>query len=131
MSALSNHAEDLVLDWLFTTDPVTRPTGWYAALHDGDPGETGANEVTTSEDADYVRKSITFGSSSSGATLSASQVSWTVASDSAGYTVTHISIWDAATAGNCLIAGALVQSKALEADGVLTFEIGEIVATAD
>jgi hypothetical protein len=131
MSALTDHAEVLALNFLFNTETATRPTAWYVALHDGDPGDTGANEITTSEDADYARKSVTFGAASGGQCLSASQVSWTVNSGSAGFTVTHASIWDAATSGNCLIAGELAVHRTLAANGVLTFEIGEIIATAD
>ena len=132
--SLSNFAENLLLDWMFTADAPTaaaRPTAWYVALHTGDPGETGANEVLVATDADYVRKAVTFGAASSGANASTAQVSWTVDAASAGYTVTHASIWDAETAGNCLISGALTSPRTLAALGVLTFEIGEVIAALD
>ncbi len=134
MSALTNHAEDLLLTWLFTTSSATRPNAWYVALHTADPGETGASsEVVVGTDADYVRDSITFDDpvASSGQVLSDVAVSWTVDSASAGYTVTHISIWDAATAGNCLMKGALPVPRALTANQVLTFSIGDIIAALD
>jgi hypothetical protein len=129
--SLSNFAENLLLDWMFTAGTADRPAAWYVALHTGDPGETGANEVLVATDADYVRKSVTFGAASGGANASTSQVSWTVNSGSAGYTVTHASIWDASTSGNCLISGILASSRTLAALGVLTFEIGEVIAALD
>ena len=132
MSGLSDYGENLLVTWMFTTTAATRPTAWYVALHIGDPGEDGTgDEVTTSLDSDYVRKAITFDDPSGGQSLSDSQVAWTVNSGSAGYTVTHASIWDASTAGNCLIKGALLVSRTLAADGVLTFEIGEVIAAMD
>lgn len=131
MSA-TNHCEDLALDWLFTTDSVTRPTAWYIATHLDDPGETGAsNETTTSEDADYARQSITFASASSGQSLNDLAASWTVNSGSSGYTVKYASIWDAATSGNCLAYGALQANRVLAASDVLTFAVGEVVIALD
>lgn len=132
MSALTNHSENLLLSWLFTTDSVTRPTTWYVALHVDDPTETGTeDELTTSEDADYVRKAITLDTPSDGQSLSDSAVSWTVNSGSAGYTVAYASIWDASTSGNCLMKGQLLVPRVMVADGVLTFNIGEIIAILD
>jgi hypothetical protein len=110
----SEYSSKLVIDFLLNTETVTRPTAWYAAMHVGDPGSTGAlNEVTTGIDADYVRKSITFGAA---ATVNGvqrcsnnSSVTWIPASG-ASYTVTHRSYWDALTTGNCLIQGSLFSS---------------------
>ena len=132
MSALSDYAENLCLTWLLTDTAVTRPTTWFMALHTGAPGETGAsNEVVVGTDADYVRKAITFGDGSGGQALNDVQVSWTVNGASGGYTVTHASFWDTVTGGNCLLQAALLASRTLVANGVLTFEVGEIVVNAD
>lgn len=132
MSGISNYAENLLLTWLFTTDPATRPTGWHVSLHTADPGETGSSaEVTVGTDASYARKSITFDTAASGAIPSDAAVTWTVNAGSAGYTVSHIAIWDAATSGNCLMKGPLPVARALSASQVLTFSAGDIVATLD
>ena len=135
MSGLTNHGEDLLVTWMFTdaTAP-TRPTAWHVALHTDDPGEDGdANEVLVADDADYTRKSVTFADpvAGSGMCLSEVQVSHTPASGAAGYTVTHASIWDAPTAGNCLMKGALPIPRAISNAAPLTFEIGEIIAAMD
>lgn len=130
--SLTNYGEIEILKWFFTTLSASRPTSWYVALHLSDPGEAGtAGEATTTEDADYVRKSITFDTPASGQAGSAAAVSWTVSSASAGYTVTHISICDAATGGNVLATGALLASRALVANDVLTFNAGDIIAALD
>lgn len=111
MSALTNYGEDLALDTLLAGTV-------YIALHTGDPGEDAdQNEVTTAIDADYERQSATFVAGTGPRTVSA-PVSWTVDAASAGYTVTHISIWDAATAGNPLFKGPLLWPVSLVADEV-------------
>ncbi len=110
MSALTNYGEDLALDTLLAGTV-------YIALHTGDPGEDAdQNEVTTAIDADYVRKAAAFAAGTGPRTLAASPVvAWTVDTASAGYTVTHISIWDAATAGNPLFKGQLLWPVSLAA----------------
>lgn len=129
----TNHGEELALTWMFTTSSATRPTGWYASLHDGDPGETGANEVDTGQDADYVRKSVTFDDpvADSGQVLSNIQASWTAASDATDYTITHIVIWDTLSGGNPIMAGQLVVPFLMQASGVFTLASGKIVAALD
>ena len=132
MSALSNYGENTVLSWLFTDAALTRPTALYVALHTADPTETGAeDQVTTSNDADYARKVITMAAPVDGTSLCSSAVSWTINSGSSGFTVTHVSIWDALSAGNCLVKGSLLVPRVMVANGVLTFNIGDIIATID
>lgn len=129
MAALTTAGQALVGNWLLTDTAVTRPTAWWVALHTGDPGATGAaNEVLVGTDADYVRKSVTFADLSSGQNQNESAVAWTVAATSAGYTVTHASIWTAASGGTCLLKGALLAARTLAANDVLPFDIGWIVA---
>lgn len=134
MSGLTNYSETLLLQWLLTATATTRPTAWYVALHTADPTETGAaNEVVTGTDADYVRKTLTFANpvADSGQIVSTVAASWTVDVASGGYTVTHISIKDALTAGNTLFKGSLPVPRALTANQVLTFSIGDIIAALD
>jgi len=131
--SFTNHGEELALTWLYTTSSATRPTAWYLSLHDGDPGETGANEVDTGTDADYVRKSVTFADpvAGSGKVLSDIQASWAAAAGASNYTITHVCIWDALSAGNCLMAGTLVVPFDQVAAGVFTLAAGKVVAALD
>ena len=130
--SFSNHAEDLALKWMFTDSSVTRPTAWYVAMHTDDPGETGANnEVDTDDDADYLRKSTTFTDPSSGTCTNEGAVTWTVDTLSSGYTVRYVSVWDAATTGNCLAIGQLYSEHAMVADGVMSFAIGDLAISLD
>jgi hypothetical protein len=135
MSALTNFGEELALKWLFTTSSATRPTAWHVALHTASPGEAAGagSEVTTGIDPDYVRKTMTFADpvAASGQVVSTAAASWTVNAGSGGYTVTHISINDAATSGNRIMYGALPVPRILAAGNVLSFSIGDIIAALD
>ena len=122
----------LVLNYAFTTETVSRPTAWKMALHTGDPGADGsANEVDTGTDADYVRQSVTFAAESGGRCLNNLAASWTVNSGSAGYTVTHATVWDVTGTPVCLMSGELTVHKTLAASDVQTFSVGQIVAAID
>jgi len=132
--SFSNAGEDMLVTWMFTTTAVTRPTAWFIALHTGDPGEAGTtNEVVVGTDADYVRQAVTFDDpvAGTGMCLSDLAASWTVAAGSAGYTVTHISIWSAATAGTCYTYGPLLPNRVLVASQAHSLNIGEVIAAID
>ncbi len=107
MTALSNYAEDKLLD-TFRGNSFS-VTNVYVQLHTGDPGETGANSVA----GESTRKLVTFAAPSGNQTDMASNaaVSWTSVSTTETYS--HISLWDASTAGNCLFYGALDSSQAI------------------
>ena len=137
MSGFTSAGADLVVKWMFTDADMTglRPTAWYVALHTGDPTESGEeNEVLVANDAAYTaRKTVTFADpvAGSGMCLSELQVSHTPDAGATPYTVTHASIWTAATGGTCLMKGALPIPRTISNAAPLTFEIGEIIAAAD
>jgi hypothetical protein len=95
----------------------------YVKLHLGDPGEDG----TANAAAETTRKSASFGASSGGTATSDADLTWT--SYSAAETVTHISLWDNATAGNCLGAGALTASKTLAIGDTFVIPSGSLTVT--
>jgi hypothetical protein len=93
-------------------------------LHVGDPGEDG----TANAAGETTRQSASFGASSSGTATSDADITWT--SYSTAETVTHISMWDSATAGNCLGSGALTASKTLAIGDTLTIPSGQLSFTS-
>lgn len=99
--------------WLDVFGPsgttFTALTGTHVQLHTAIPGASGTNAAS----AETTRKAITWsGVSASGVRSMTGTLSWT--SWTAGTeTITHISLWDAATAGNFLWSGALSTSKAV------------------
>lgn len=116
--SLSNFLEDKLVDSAVNGTPYTGPTTVYAKAHIGDPGEAGTSNAA----AHTTRASFTFGASSGGVATSDSDMAWT--SWASGETVTHLSFWDASTAGNCLGSGALTASKVMQTGDNLTVPTG-------
>jgi len=130
MPGLSNYAEDLVLDWLFTTTSVTRPTVWYVALYTVAPGEGGGG--TEVSGGSYARQSVTFTVSGTAPTQAANStaVEFPTATGSWG-TVVAAAIFDASTSGNMLAYADLTTSKTIDSGDVLRFNASTLVITLD
>lgn len=130
MSNIATYLEGLVQDWGFAgTDMPTAPGTVYLALHSADPGNDGsANELTAS---DYDRISTgtadwTQVSSPNPTTIeNANQLTFGEATSDWG-TVSHVSIWDASSSGNCLWQGALDTSKTVNTGDELIFRANDI-----
>jgi len=128
MSALSDYAEKLVLDWLMTTGSATRPTAWFVALYTAAPSDSGGG--TEVSGSGYSRKSVTFNAASTpgGTTSNSNIVSWTAAGGNYG-TVTHVGIFDASTGGNLLWQGGLSTSKTVNDGDTIQFSAGNLTLT--
>lgn len=86
----------------------TAPAGAYAKLHTADPGAAGATAAAV---GDATRKQITWGAAASGSkAMTAMASAWT--NGGTTETITHVSVWDASTAGNFLYSFALTASQA-------------------
>lgn len=127
---LSDWAENAAMDWLMGGASPTRPTTRYVALHTGDPGEIGSNSEVGAG-VGYSRQAMTFGASSGGATSNASNIVFGPASGAGFGTVSHVSIWDASSGGNCLWKGALGASQAVAAGVAYTIPAGDLDLSLD
>lgn len=128
MLSMTTFAANLALAFMFTGGTATRPTVWYAALHTADPGAEGtANEVLVASDADYVRKQVTFSTPASRQSTNSADLTFTPAIGAAAYTVTHMSVWDAATGGNCLSSAAMLVSRTIDSTSPLVIATGDFI----
>ncbi len=107
--AVGLHAANLANKWLdmLAGTAFTAPTNTWVKLHTGDPGAAGA----TAASAEATRKQLSWAAASAGsksiqATLP-SWASWTAGTE----TISHVSVWDASTAGNFLYSFALTTAK--------------------
>lgn len=96
----------------------------YVKLHTGDPGENG----TANAAGETTRKSASFGASSGGVCTSDADLTWT--NVSTAETISHISMWDHLTAGNCLGAGALAASKTVAVGDTFVIPSGSLTFTS-
>lgn len=93
---------------------ITAAAALYIQLHTADPGAAG----TTSVAASSTRQAVTFGAAASGAIALSNSPAFTGVSTE---TITHISVWDASTAGNFQWSSALTASKTINSGDTLTF----------
>jgi hypothetical protein len=130
MAGLTNFAEDLVLDWLFTTNSATRPTSWYVGLFTVAPGEGGGGTEVAGNS--YARTAATFTVSGTAPTTASnsSAVEFPEASGSWG-TIVAAGIFDASTSGNLIAFANLTTSKAIDTGDVLRFNTGALDITLD
>lgn len=118
---LSNYAENAALEALLGTGT------FYVALHTGDPGEDcSANELAAANG--YARQGSLYTVTGSVADND-SELTFGPATADQG-TVTHFSIRDAVTAGNCIAKSALTASRAWPS-GTLTGAAGSFSVTLD
>lgn len=144
MTALTNFAENKVIDALLRAQAIGTPATWYVALFTAAPSDTGGGTEVTG--GSYARVAVTAGltqwagTQSAGSTTASSGTGGTSSNNAAVTfpaptaswgTVTHFGIFDASTAGNLWVWGALNTSKTINngdaapsfAAGALTFQI--------
>lgn len=122
--SISNYLENKILDAV-GNNVALQVAQAYVKLHIGDPGEDGTNNAA----AETTRKSISFAAASGGSMASDADAAWTNVAGTETYS--HISLWDASSAGNCLWIGALTASKAVSAGDNFTLPSGQVTLTVD
>lgn len=136
MSGLSDYAEAALINAILRGTNFTAPTvaSLRLALFTADPTDAGnINEVATGTWYSRVLTGTFTSPSPSGSTQQSSNVGSITfpAVTGAAVTVTHIGIFDAATAGNMLFSAPMTSSKTLQVGDVLSFAPGTIVASLD
>lgn len=126
--ALSDYAENAVLDHILGTAAMTAPGQVYIALYTAAPGDAGGG--TEVSGGGYVRAAIDFAAAADGSASSSAEVSVTASGADFG-TISHWALFDAATGGNMLVHGAFDSSREyLDGDTVI-IPAGGITVTAD
>lgn len=129
MTALSNWAESQVIKWLMTNASVNRPTSWFVALHTADPGETGTTGELSGNG--YSRQSATFTEDTNGLVDNDADITFGPNTTSNWGNVTHISVWDASTTGNCIAKGALSANVTINVNDSLKISAGALDISID
>ena len=127
MSALSDYAENELLDHLLSTAAFTMPSAVYVGLSTGSFNDD--NSGTELSGNNYSRKAVSFGAASSGTASNDAAVEFSAATGSWGV-ISHFGLFDAASSGNLLIHGALTASKTIESGDILKLAIGDMDITA-
>lgn len=122
--SLSNFAENEIADWLGGNGAPSAVTNVYVKLHLGDPGE----DCTANAAAHTTRIEATFGAAAGDGVVS-NDADIEFPSLTAQETISHASLWDAATAGNALASGALGTAQDVNVDGLLRIPTGDLTIT--
>jgi hypothetical protein len=127
--SFTNAFETHLLQYILTTDSVTRPTSWYVGLFTSDPTDTGAAGTEVSGNG-YARTAVTFSVTGDTASNTAG-VEFPAATGGDWGTVSHIGILDASTGGNMVIASALTTAKSITDGDVFRIPTGDLDVTLD
>jgi len=127
MAALSDYAENEMLDHMLGTGSFSAPANVFLSLWTSDPTDDGSGNELSGDG--YARQDINFGAASSGVATSSGVVTFPTATGSWG-SITHIGIFDAVSSGNLLFHGALSASKTIGSGDVMQIANGAITITA-
>lgn len=127
--SFTNFLETEILDHVFAGSAYTAPSTHYLALFTAAPGETGGGTEVSTTGTAYARQSVAF-TTTGNTTSNTAAVEYPTATASFG-TVTHVGVFDAATAGNLMAYAALSSSKIIDAGDVFRVPTGDLDITLD
>lgn len=125
--SFSDTFETHVLDYVFTTDTLARPTAWYLALFTSNPGD--GDSGTEVSGGGYARQSVTFTVTNDTASNSAA-IEFPTATANYG-TVSHVGVYTASSGGDLIAHAALTSSKAIDTGDVFRVPAGDLDITLD
>ena len=115
--SITDYGGSQLLSYCLTASPVTRPSSWFAALHNGNPSQTGQlNELGAG--IGYSRQAISFSAPvvTTRQCLNLGILQWGPASGAGFGTVNYISIWDAVSGGNSWWYGPITSQIVVAGD---------------
>lgn len=128
MSALSDYAENKVLDAIGANATFTTPSAVYLGLSTGSFAD--ANSGTEISGNNYARVAVSFGSAASGTMSNDAAIEFAAATGSGFGTVSHWGLFDNSSGGNLLVHGSFSASKAIASGDVLKIAVGDLDITA-
>lgn len=128
MSALSDYAENKVLDVLGANATFTAPSAVYLGLSTGSFNDDGSGTEISGNN--YARVAVSFGSAASGTMSNDAAIEFAAATGSGFGTVSHWGLFDAASSGNLLVHGSFSASKTIASGDVLKIAVGDLDITA-
>jgi len=121
--AFTTATANKILDKILTNTDFTPATTIYVSLHTGDPGDTGASEVTG---GGYSRQAAAFESAATKHTQNSGEISF---SNMPAALVTHLGLWGASSGGVFWWGGALTASKNVGDGDTLKIASGDLDVT--
>lgn len=126
MSEMSNYLETKILDYVLRDTADWAPATVYLALHTADPAEDGSGAEVSG--GSYARQACAFDAThaTGGNTANTSAESFT---GMPACTVSHIGIWDHASAGNLLFYTDVTANKTVTSGDTISVAAGAVTVT--
>ena len=126
MAAMSDYLERKLLDHTLGTAAYTHPSQAYLALHTADPTDAAGGAECSGRS--YARQTIDFNAAAGtgGAVTNSTAEDF---ADMPACTVTHIGIWDHASAGDLLYHGSVSTPKTVADGDTISLAIGQLTVT--
>lgn len=133
MANASDYLETQIITHIFRTSSFTKPTGLWIALFTAAPNDAGGGtEVSGGGYARVARAPLDANwaapSGGNGQTSNVAAIDFGTASANWG-TITHFGIFDASTAGNLLVWGALTASRTVNSGDAFQIPAGQLTVT--
>lgn len=122
---ISNYYQKKVLDHMLRAMAFDPPATVFVSLHTGDPEEFGLNELAS--DA-YERQIVVFNPCSEGRIENSNVLDF---DDMPEVTIDHIGLWDAATDGQFLWSGVLLNPDGVRVNPITVEHDGDTVRIAE
>lgn len=127
--SFSDYLEDKVLRHVFTNTTYTPPSTLYVALFTTAASDTGPGTEVSTSATGYVRQSAAFSVSGTATTATnTAAIEWSAALTTWG-TITHVGIFDAASAGNMIAWADLTTSRTINSGDIFRVPASSLSVT--
>jgi hypothetical protein len=128
-TAMTNYLEDALLNEVLRATNYVAPATIYSGLFTAAPGEAGGGTEVSGNA--YARQSMAFGAPAGGICGNSADVLYPVATPATWGSITDFALFDAVTAGNMVIYGALTAAKTINAGDQFVFRAGQLTVQFD
>ena len=129
MAGFTTYLQQEILDHIFGNGAYSAPTV-HVGLFTAAPSDAGGGTEVSGNSYARVNASALFGAASGTAVANDGAITFPTATGSWG-TITHFGVFDASTAGNLLVWGAVTPNKAVGDGDTASFATGELDVTLD
>ena len=129
MAGFTTYLQQEILDHIFGNGAYSAPTV-HVGLFTAAPSDAGGGTEVSGNSYARVNASALFGAASGTAIANDGAITFPTATGSWG-TITHFGVFDASTAGNLLVWGAVTLNKAVGDGDTASFATGELDVTLD
>jgi hypothetical protein len=125
--AASNYTAENIMSALCDGVAFPVPAGTWVSAHTGDPGVTGANEVSTAAWPGYLRRQVTsWNPTATGERKNGHQLTFPSHDGLADITLSHWAVWDAASGGHPLNSAALDTARLQKTGDIFVIDTNAI-----